>query len=69
MAHRAEHPVGQRALDVDPRAKDQRVPDPHERDLAPDERLLQAAAHDVEVGPLRHVSPGPPRASAARADR
>jgi hypothetical protein len=43
-----------RRLDRSGRPQHGRIADAHEDDLASDERLLEAPAHDMKVGPLGH---------------
>jgi hypothetical protein len=54
MTHAGEAAVRESRLDRTSRAQHEGVADPHEDDLASDQRLLEATTHDVQVGPLRH---------------
>ena len=54
MTHRCEATMRERRLDRTGRAQHGRIADPNEDDLVPDQRLLEAAAHDVKIGPFGH---------------
>lgn len=54
MTHPGEAAMREGCFDRTGRAQHERVADTHEDDLSPDERRLEATAHHVEIGPLRH---------------
>src|SRR5437867_5893278 len=56
MTHAGEAAMRERRLDRMGGTQHERVADTDEDYLAANERLLETAAHDVEVGPLRHQS-------------
>jgi len=57
MSHAGEAAMRERRVDGTRRAQDGWISDANEDDLASDERLLEATAHDVKVGPFRHCRP------------
>src|SRR5438067_7812491 len=54
MTHAGEAAMRERRLDRPCCPKHGRISDANEHDLVTDQRLLEAAANDVKVGPLRH---------------